>query len=340
MERPIPPLRTSTKKVSPGPTIINTSRQRETALPEKSANEMIATIVVARAIPTAIQWSKFLLSFMCLFPGARCDLAYTAPGGVVGGTFEDERGGEKPETQQSGLLAVAISGLFGVLGRSSDFPALPHSGIIGEVYPLKPGTIEKPESTGYQIRSLIGSDVEDDRIDLSTIRRAVRHKTLLVVRFPCNHEPAIAYLDTQNLCRILEILSWYRKVDLTLGLAPSSKDSNWQSQSKKDAFNFHFQPNAEAHTSATGSEDSTQFQGCSYAGNSNSERVADWGMTSCRTSFPFKPGEHGNAILENGKQNACRRECEHETLHALELTGQIEKAPGQCRRHRDKYNDQ
>ena len=39
--------------------------------------------------------------------------------------------------------------------------------------------------------------------------------------------------------------------------------------------------NVDVHTSATGSEASTQVEGCSYAGKSNSERVADCGVTPC-----------------------------------------------------------
>jgi hypothetical protein len=45
-----------------------------------------------------------------------------------------------------------------------------------------------------------------------------------------------------------------------------------------------FLANVEVHTSATGSEASTQVEGCYYAGKSNWERVADCGATSCSAS--------------------------------------------------------
>jgi hypothetical protein len=51
-------------------------------------------------------------------------------------------------------------------------------------------------------------------------------------------------------------------------------------------------PNVEVHTSATGSEASTQVEGCSPAGKSNSERVADCGATFCSPSS-FLEGAEG-----------------------------------------------
>ena len=45
-----------------------------------------------------------------------------------------------------------------------------------------------------------------------------------------------------------------------------------------------FLANVEVHTSATGSEGSTQVEGYSYAVKSNSERVADCGATPCSAS--------------------------------------------------------
>ena len=62
--RPNPMLRDTAKKVSGGPTIMNISRQRGGGCPEKSAKEITATTVVAKAIASANQSSGFLLSFM------------------------------------------------------------------------------------------------------------------------------------------------------------------------------------------------------------------------------------------------------------------------------------
>ena len=50
-----------------------------------------------------------------------------------------------------------------------------------------------------------------------------------------------------------------------------------------DSYGFIL-PNVEVHTSATGSEASTQVEGCSHVGKSNSERVADCGATPCSVS--------------------------------------------------------
>jgi hypothetical protein len=54
-----------------------------------------------------------------------------------------------------------------------------------------------------------------------------------------------------------------------------------------------FLPNVKVHTSATGSAASTQVEGCSHPEKTNSERVADCGVTPCSdSSFSFVPGDY------------------------------------------------
>lgn len=55
----------------------------------------------------------------------------------------------------------------------------------------------------------------------------------------------------------------------------------FSSGSRRRVITTYFLANVKVHTSATGGEPSTQVEGCSYAGKSNSERVADCGVTPC-----------------------------------------------------------
>ncbi|RYZ71438.1 MAG: hypothetical protein EOP09_04655 [Proteobacteria bacterium] len=50
---------------------------------------------------------------------------------------------------------------------------------------------------------------------------------------------------------------------------------------------FKFLKDIEVHTSATGSAASTQVEGCSHPEKSNSERVADCGVTPCSAWSSF-----------------------------------------------------